>query len=246
MRAIILDDEINGQETLSLLLKEFCPDVEHVATTSTLEEAHELIVNHKPDLAFLDIKIGTKTVFDLLEKLDEIDFEIIFITAYEDYAIKAIKFMAIDYLLKPVDIDDLVTATKKALVNIEKRQYNEQLQFLLKNWKQKDNRQHKIALSTVDSLEFIEVRKILYCKADGSYTRFFLADGSSRVVSRNLKYYEQLLADYNFYRPHNSVIVNLDNVHKVIHTDGGAIEMIDGQQLPISRSRKNELIDMLS
>lgn len=245
MRTLIVEDELNGQETLTLLLEQFCPQLQLIGLAATLEKAAELIKNKKPELVFLDIKLGTQTVFKLLDELETIDFEIIFITAYENFAINAIKFMAIDYLLKPVDIKELKLAVSRAEKNHKKRSSQYQLNALINNIKQEDNTRHRIALATSDSYELVIVRDILYCTAEGSYTRFYLSKNQDRFVSRHLKHYEQLLSNYNFFRPHQSCLINLNFVKIIFKTDGGTIEMVDGRQLPIARNKKKELIELL-
>jgi len=246
LRTVIVDDEINGREILSLLLKQHCPTIDIIGTASTLKEAEELINTKKPALVFLDIKIGTQTIFELLHKFEKIEFEIIFITAFENYAIKAIRFMAIDYLLKPVNIEQLVESVDRAAINIKKRKSQLNLQALMNNLQQKDSNLHRIALATSDSYELVKVEEILYCAAEGSYTRFLLVNDEERFVSRHLKYYEQLLSDYDFFRPHQSCLINLKHIKKILRTDGGTIEMNNGKQLPIARNKKAELINLLS
>jgi two-component system LytT family response regulator len=246
LKTVIVDDEINGRETLSLLIKQHCPMLDIIGMAANLKEAERLITTKKPSLVFLDIKIGTQTVFELLNKFSKIDFEIIFITAYENYAIKAIRFMAIDYLLKPIDVSQLVEAVERAAVNFRKRQGQLNFEALMNNLKQKDSNLHRIALATSDSYELVRVEEILYCAAEGSYTRFLLVNEEERFVSRHLKHYEQLLADYDFFRPHQSCLINLKHIKKILRTDGGTIEMNNGKQLPIARNKKNELINLLS
>ena len=214
LKTVIVDDEINGRETLSLLIKQHCPMLEIVGLASNLKEAKNLITTKKPSLVFLDIKIGTQTIFELLNKFSTIDFEIIFITAYENYAIKAIRFMAIDYLLKPVDVSQLVEAVDRAAANFKKRKGQLNFEALMNNLQQKDSSLHRIALATSDSYELVRVEEILYCVAEGSYTRFLLVNEGERFVSRHLKYYEQLLSDYDFFRPHQSCLINLKHIKK--------------------------------
>ncbi len=245
LRTVIVEDEVNGQETLLLLLKDYCPQVEVIGVAGTLSEAENLLVREKPDLVFLDIQIGTQTIFELLNQIAPLNFEIIFTSAHENYAIKAIRFMAIDYLLKPIEIDLLTDAVSRAVTNATKRKTQVQLSSLMDNLQQRDLGQHRIALASTDSYELVLVSDILYCIAEGSYTRFFLKNNQELFVSRNLKYYENLLNDYPFFRPHQSCLINLYHITRVHRQDGGSIEMLDGKQLPIARNRKNELIESL-
>ncbi len=245
MKTILVDDEINSRETLALLLGQYCSEVEVVGTASNLNEAEALLEALKPSLVFLDIQIGTQTIFELLNRLPSIDFEIIFISAYENYAIKAIRFMAIDYLLKPINIQQLTEAVQRAYARGQQRNSQVQLEALMGNLQQRDGSQHRIALATADSYELVQVDEVLYCLAEGSYTRFILKNGEELFVSRHLKYYEQLLNEYNFYRSHQSCLLNLQHIKRVLRSDGGMVEMTDGKQLPISRNRKTNLINAL-
>lgn len=246
LKTVIVDDEVNGRETLSLLLKQYCPMLAIAGMASNLKEAEELIITEKPSLVFLDIEIGTQSVFELLNKITKIDFEIIFITAHENYAIKAIRFMAIDYLLKPVDITQLTEAVDRAIINFKKRKGQLNFEALMNNLQQKDTNLHRIALSTSDSYELVRVEEILYCAAEGSYTHFILVNEEERFVSRHLKHYEQLLSGYGFFRPHQSCLINLKHIKKILRTEGGIIEMNNGKQLPIVRNKTKELINLLS
>jgi two-component system LytT family response regulator len=245
LKTLIVDDEFNGRETLALLLEQYCPDLQLVGSAGDMETANKLIAQEQPDLVFLDIQIGTQTIFELLNRLTAIHFEIIFISAYESYAIKAIRFMAIDYLLKPVNIDELVAAVGRARENARKRSSQKQLEALMKNLEQRDSSQHRIALATAESYELVQVSDILYCQAEGSYTRIHLTSGDPLFVSRHLKYYENLLSEYRFYRVHQSSLINLRYLRRVIRTDGGMVEMQDGTQLPLARNKRPGLLELL-
>lgn len=245
MTALIIDDEPSGRDILEFLLNENFPDIELVGKASNLIEGKEILINEKPSLVFLDIEIGSQTVFELLNDIDVINFQIIFVTAHENYAIQAIKFMAIDYIVKPIDESLFVEAVKRAQKNISKYYSNIMLKGLMENFQKHESDQQKIALITSSGYELIYVRDILYCEAQGSYTTFYLNSSEKRLVSRNLKYYQELLLPYNFYRVHSSFLLNLKKVKKILHMDGGTVEMENGAKFPISRNKKKELLEKL-
>lgn len=245
IKAIIVDDEVKSRNTLKTLIEKYCPSVEICDLAESVDDALGLIKKHQPKLIFLDIEMPHGSGFTLLEKIKHPDFEVIFTTAYDDYAIKAIKFSALDYLLKPVDVDDLVKAVNK--VNNKKNKENSSLDFelLLSNLKLKSG-PAKIAVPTFDGLQMIDAKNIIKCIADESYTHIFLADGSKIMVSRILKEYEELLSDLNFLRVHNSCLINLAHVTKYIKGDGGSVIMSDGKTVEVSRRKKAELLERLA
>lgn len=245
MNTIIVDDEVNSRNTLALLLEQYCPNVALVGTAENMQEARQLLSQENIDLAFLDVQIGTRTIFELLTQLPKIDFEVIFVSAYENYAVKAVKFTAIDYLLKPVEVPLLQDAVQRAIENVQKKNTRQQLDALLMNMQQRNNNKHYVALATSDAYELVQVEDILYCAAEGSYTRFFLKKEEELFVSRNLKYYERLLDEYRFFRTHSSCLINLNHLKRIIRTDGGLVEMKNGKKLPLSRNKKDDLIKAL-
>lgn len=198
LKAIIVDDESHSRETLKNLVEEFCEDVNVLAAVSSVQEALTAIRQLKPDVVFLDIELQTGTGFDILDRLEVIDFEVIFTTAFEQYAIRAVKFSSLDYLLKPIDLEELQKAVEKARKIKDQAVYNQQLEVLLFNLKQKQPSLNKICLSTAEGFEFISVDEILYCKAEGSYTSFKLKNNNNFLVSKHLKEYETLLIDQQF------------------------------------------------
>ena len=244
LKAIIVDDETHSRETLKNLLDEFCPEVEVLTTISTLKEAVESIPKLKPDLVFLDIELQPGTGFDILEQLKETPFEVIFTTAFDQYAIKAVKFSSLDYLLKPIDLDELKIAVEKAKKIKDKEAYNEQLKLLLNNIKRPPSH-YKICLSTLDGIEFVDADDILYCQAMGAYTEFKLIDDKKFLVSKHLKEYENLLAGHNFMRVHNTFLINLKKVTKYVKSDGGYIQMSNNDTVSISRNKKELFIEAM-
>ena len=244
IRAIIIDDERHNRENLLQMLAGHCPDVEVVAVCKTAREGREGILATNPDLIFLDIEMPGGNGFSLLENLSRIDFEVIFVTAYNHYSLKAIKFSALDYLLKPVDTNDLIAAVEKAQTKIQQKQENQLLRHLLEN-AQRSNASKTIALSLSDKVEFIEISSIVRCESDSNYTTFFLRNGEKLLVSKTLKEYDELLSPYGFLRVHQSHLINLKEMKSYIKSDGGYIQMKDGSSVSISRQRRETVLKTL-
>jgi two-component system LytT family response regulator len=232
MRSIIVDDELKSRESLKILLEDFCDNV---------EEGIESISVHKPDVVFLDIQMQRETGFDLLAKIKNIDFEVIFTTAYSEYAIKAFKFSAIDYLLKPIDIEEL----KRALSKVERKlngSFSQRLEQLIQNLKPATPQNFKLALPTSDGLVFIKIDQILYCEASSNYTEIYCDDGKKYIVSRTLKEYEDILTEHNFFRIHNSHLINLSCIKKYVRGDGGYVIMNNDAALDVSKRKKEAFL----
>jgi two-component system LytT family response regulator len=242
IKAIIIDDELHCQDTLSLLLKEYYPDVRITDHCSSAKQGLEAIGKNKPDLIFLDIEMPGMNGFEMLEQFTEIPFAVIFTTSYDQYAIKAIRFSALDYLLKPIDPNELVTAIKRVQ---EQRHLPmaEQFQMLLKQINGKNSGFHKIAVPTAEGFELIPAENALYCEANDNYTHFYLKNKSKIIACRTLKEIEEQLQDFNFFvRVHHSYIVNLNEVTKYVRGEGGYLIMSDGSSVSVSRSRKETLM----
>ena len=246
MNVVIIEDEIHSRETLKTLLLEFCEDVNVLGTAGSMKGAVTLINQTQPELVFLDIELQTGTGFDVLNQVDQRSFEVIFTTAFEHYAIKAIKFSSIDYLLKPIDLEELQEALRKARLKKNQIQTSRQLDLLLKNIGGQTEQRRKICLSTAEGLEFINVEDITYCEANGSYTNFYIKPDIKLVVSKNLKEYEQLLIDYNFMRVHNSYLINLNEVKKFVKSEGGYILMNNQAQISISQGRREDFMHRMA
>ncbi|PKV48905.1 LytTR family two component transcriptional regulator [Aquimarina sp. MAR_2010_214] len=246
LTAIIVDDEKHSRETLTKLLEEFCLETTVVTTANSVTDAVDKISNYKPDIVFLDIELQTGIGFDILTQIDTINFEVIFTTAYEQYAIQAIKFSSLDYLLKPIGIEELKNAVEKAKKKKSLAIYKRQLETLIENLKLQQPKFNKICLSTADSVEFINVEDIIYCKANGAYTSFILKDNISLLVSKHLKEYENLLIEQQFMRTHNSFLINLKEVKKFVKSDGGYIMMNNNDIINISKSKKEKFLIAMS
>ena len=214
-----------------------------LALCGNIAEATEAVKLHAPDVVFLDIQLQRETGFDLLTKLKEINFEVIFTTAYTEYAIKAFKFSAIDYLLKPIDIEEL----KKAVARVEKRVSNNitgRLTQLVQNLKQGSSENYKIALPTLDGLVFVKINDILYCEASSNYTQIFTSE-EKYLVSKTLKEYDDLLSDHNFFRIHNSYLININSIKKYVKGDGGYVVLNNNTSLDVSKRKKEAFLNKI-
>ena len=245
--AVIVEDEVRSRQFLKSLVDEFCPEVDVTGMAASVEEAVGMINQLKPQLLFLDIEMHTGTGFDILQQISHREFQVIFTTAYDHYAIKAIKFSALDYLLKPIDVQELQTAVQKAIAQLSGNETQKPLEMLLQNMlRTAAGQDYTISLSTSEGMEFVPIRQIMRLEASGPYTTFFLKDQRKIMVSKNLKEYEILLGDHEFYRLHNSHIVNLREVRKVVKTDGGYAVMNDDSMIAISPKKKEEFLLLLS
>ena len=246
LKAVIVDDELKSRENLQILLNDFCENVTVLALASTIAEGLKAIKEVQPDIVFLDIQMHKETGFDLLRKLDKIDFEVIFTTAHSEYAIEAIKFAAIDYLLKPIDIADLRKAVSKVEKKLSDSFLRERLDVLIQNFKSDSSEQYKLVLPTSDGLTFISLKDVLYCEAMSNYTKFHMRDMNNYLVSKTLKEYENLLMPHNFFRIHNSFLVNVREVKKYVRGEGGYVIMNNEQSLDVSKRKKEAFLSKIS
>lgn len=244
LRSIMIDDEVHCLDTLSILLKEYCPDVQIIEQCHSGKEGLLSIKKNNPDLVFLDIEMPGMNGFEMLEQLTGISFAIIFTTSYDQYAIKAIRFSALDYLLKPIDPTELIGAVKKVM---EQRHLPmaEQFQMLLKQIQNKDHQFNKIAVPTAEGFELIPTDQVVRCEADDNYTHLFLKNKTKITACRTLKEVEEQLHDFTFFvRVHHSHVVNLNEVTKYIRGEGGYLIMSDNSSVNVSRSRKEALLKL--
>ena len=242
IKSIIVDDESKSRNNLKQLLSEYCPAVEVIAEADSAANALILIAEHQPDLLFLDIEMGELSGFDLLKLLNgKQTFELIFVTAYDNYGIQAVKACAIDYLLKPINILELSNAVDQAIKQIGPKRENERLKELVANIDRKDDEQ-KIAVPLADKIEFIAVSKIVRLEAEGNYTHFYLDGQKHFLVCKTLKEYQELLESHQFIRSHQSHLINYRKISAYVKTDGGYIAMEDGSRVPISRQKREEVL----
>lgn len=242
IKAVLVDDEQTNLDNLSRLLAKHCPEVNITGATHVVTEARDLILRQSPDLLFLDIQMPGISGFELLASLPNPSFELIFVTAFDQYGIQAVKFAAIDYLLKPIDIAELKAAVAKAVAKANQRSQNLQLQHLLQYVKQQqDKGSHRIALPTTKETRFVKPADIVRCESSNSYTQFYLSTGEKYLVSRPIYEYEEMLLNYGFFRCHQSHLVNLQAIRSWIKEDGDQLLMENGARVPVSRQKRAEL-----
>lgn len=246
-RALIIDDIENSRITLADDLKQYCPQIEIVGEADSVKSALSAIEEKKPDVLFLDIQMEDGTGFDLLTQLREVDFQVIFTTALDSYGIKAIKFSALDYLLKPVDPDELVKAVAKLeqTTKAQKGSVKDSLELLLENMRNIGHANKRIALHSLEKVHMVSVSDIIRCESQGAYTIFHLKNKEQILVTRNLKEFEQLLEEYSFIRVHHSHLINFAYLKEYIKKDGGYAIMTDKSEVPVSFRKRNNLLDMM-
>jgi two-component system LytT family response regulator len=242
IKAILIDDELHCLNTLSILIRDFCPEITVVDRCTSGEKALESIENLRPDLIFLDIEMPSMNGFELLEHLNQIPFSLIFTTGYDQYAIRAIRFSALDYLLKPINSRELIAAVHK--VQIQKNPPSaEQFHMLLDQMQNRDGLFTKIEVPTAEGYELIPTNELVNFEASNNYTRIYLKNKTRITACRTLKEMEEQLNSFgNFIRVHNSYIVNLNEVSKYIRGEGGYLVMSDGSTITVSKSRKEKLL----
>ena len=242
IKAVIIDDEQNNIDNLQILLQQYCLQVTVVAFALNAVEGKKIILQHEPDLIFLDIQMPEKSGFDLLKSLPDYSFEIIFVTAYDKYGIQAVKFAAIDYLLKPIDINELQNAVQKAVIKCKVKQQNLQLQNLIQLLQQQNQKQlHRIALQSTKETRFVETNQIIRCESSNNYTTFFLINNEKIVVSKPIYEYEELLSSYGFLRSHQSHLVNKKFIKSFVKENGGYLILDDKTQIPVSKQKKEQI-----
>ncbi len=245
LKAILIDDESNCLKMLEWELQNTCPEVNILAKCETGKDGLKAIKDLHPDLVFLDVEMPYMNGFEMLDLVPEVNFEVIFTTAYDEYAVKAFKISAVDYLLKPIDGEELRVAIDKVS---EKKQLHSKvdsrhLEVLMDQVSSsKKNGVKNIALPTYEGYVFVKINQILYCQSDNNYTRVILDDGKPLLISRTLKEVGEMLTDFQFYRVHNSFIVNLNEIANYIKSDGGYLIMSNGDQVKVSRTKKEELL----
>ncbi|MBK9284580.1 MAG: response regulator transcription factor [Sphingobacteriaceae bacterium] len=247
MKAVIVEDEQKSREMLAGLVKKMCPDVEIVGLAADVKQGVKMIKEFNPALVFLDISMPDGSGFDLLEEVSGNKFELIFATASDAHAIRAIKYSACDYLLKPIDVDELKEAVERAKQRRNAApQGMENLHLLIEQLKRKDDDFQKITLPTGNAFEIVSLKDIIRCEADTSYTIFYLTDKRKLMVSAGLKHYEELLPERDFIRVHHHHLINMQHVLRYLKTDGGYAVMSDGSQIEISRRKKDSFIEKLN
>jgi len=243
LRTIIIDDEESVRKTLEKLIDKYCSNVKIVAEANGVNTGIKAIKKHHPDLVLLDIKMEDGTGFDLMQQLEPVDFKVIFVTAYDQFAIKAIKFSALDYLLKPVDPDDLKMAVERA-EKLLVSEMNQQLDALSDNMQTSDRNKKKIILRTFDNIHLVKLNDILYCESNDNYTNFYLLNGNNILVSNTLKAYDEMLSEFGFFRAHKSYLINLIHIDRFERSEGGSIVLTNEIKLPVASRKKEQLMEM--
>jgi two-component system LytT family response regulator len=242
IKALLIDDEVHCLDTLCMLLSDFCPDVHVMEQCMSAKKGLDAIEKLNPELVFLDIEMPFMNGFELLEQFKSIPFSVIFTTSYDQYAIKAIRFSALDYLLKPIDPKELVVAINKVKAH-KSPPSAEQFNMLMEQIQHKEKGFTKIAVPTFDGYELIPIDQVLRCEADDNYSHVFLKNKTKITACRTLKEVEEQLQDFPFFiRVHHSYIVNLNEVTKYVRGEGGYLVMSDGSTVNVSRSRKDSLM----
>ncbi len=251
IRSLIIEDETRSAGILQKLIQEVSIEVEILAIEHSIKNGLKAIAELQPELVFLDIQFPIGTGFDLLDQIDEVNFAVIFTTAYDSYALQAIKFSALDYLLKPIDKIELKAAIEKTIAkqahsDIQKQKVELLIQNLLQGMDHKNKKNaQKIALPTLKGYSFIKVDDILYCEAEGTYTKIHFSSRPSILISRNLKNLEGLLEAYSFFRVHRSFLVNINHIMEYVKGPGGELHLNNGKVIPVSQGRKDVFISYL-
>lgn len=244
--AVVIDDEPDAVDFISSVIVEYCPDLELAGKAHNIKEGISVINDVKPDIVFLDVEMPNGTGFDLLAHYPEKNFDVIFITAFNHYAIKAIKFSAVDYILKPINISEFIESVSKVVHKHSTGVLPGKITYeaLLENLR--SGRPTRLVIPTSDGREYLNPDNIVRIEADRSYSWFFISDKRKILVSRHLKEFQDILTDRDFFRPHNSHLINLGYVKKFVRQDGGYIEMSDGSQVPVARNRKDLFLEHMS
>lgn len=245
LSALIIDDEYKGRLALKQKILDYCKDIMIIGEAADGKEGLELINEKKPDIVFLDIEMPLVNGFEMLQNLKERNFHLIFTTAYNHYAIKAIKYSAFDYLLKPIDIEEL-KATAKKLMATTKSNIDLQIELLQGNFQDNNRPLKKLAIPTIDGICFYDLKDLIYLEADSNYTNLYFIENKKIVASKTLKEFQDLLPEEYFYRPHNSYIINLSYVSKYIKGDGGQIQLLNGSLVDVSRKHKDEFLKLIN
>jgi two-component system LytT family response regulator len=238
IKAVIIDDEQNNIDNLEILLQQYCPQVTVVATALNAKKGETILLQHNPDLVFLDIQMPRKNGFELLQSLRTYTFELIFVTAYDQYGIQAVKFAAIDYLVKPINTEELKLAVQKAIYKSTLKKQNKQLENLVQVLaKRKES--HRIALPSARETRFVKTSDIIRCESSNNYTTFFIVGGERIMTSKPIFEYEEILSGYGFIRCHQSHLVNKKHIKSWVKEDGGFLLLEDNTRVPVSRLKKD-------
>ena len=245
MKILIVDDELPVRQTLAKLIERCSIATEVVGEAPSIKVAKELIESLEPDVVLLDIMLSDGTGFDLLESLPQRNFQVIFITAYQEFAVKAFRFSALDYLLKPVDSEDLIAALERASEQVDTDQMDEMMNLFQQYMSEQRSSWEKIVLRTAEAIHVTKVEDIMHCESFRNYTTIFLKNGAKIVVSQTIKHFEELLKEYGFFRPHQSHLINMDYLKRFDKSDGGLLVLTDETEIPVSTRKREVLMSLL-
>jgi two-component system LytT family response regulator len=243
LSALIVDDEAASRETLKNYLVKYCPEVEIKALADSVKTGLEAINEFKPDIVFLDVEMPYGNAFDLLDQIKDPCFETVFVTAFSHYALKALNLSAAYYILKPIDINELISAVKKIKEQKEKSNPSFHTKILIENIQIMNKQLQKIVLPLLNGFEVIQVKEIVRCEANDNFTDFILIDGRRLLICRTLKFYEEVLSEFDFLRIHKSHLINLQHVKKYLKGKGGQVIMTDGSTVDVSPAKKDDLLN---
>lgn len=243
MNVVIVDDEPQARQNIELIIAEYFPNIRISAQAGSVKSAINIIQTENPDLVFLDVDLLDGSGFDILLALKNISFKVIFITAHEEYALRAIKFSAFDFILKPISTDELVCTINNLISDTQKENQAIKWDAFFNNMSKNDGAIKKIVLKTSESIHLIKVTDIIRCEADNNYTTFFLVGGEKIVISKGLKEYEDMLEDSGFFRVHQSHLINLNYILRFDKKDGGFVVLTDKSSIPVSQRKKQKLLD---
>lgn len=246
IQSIIIDDQLDGREALRLQLEKYCPGVNVLKACQNIQEGIKAIRLHCPDLVFLDIQMPNGSGFDLLAQLEEINFEVIFVTAYSRYALQAIKFSALDYLLKPIEPAELIRAVDKVKASRGQENLVKRYEAMLKNIKSESGNIERLAISDMDGILVLDTSKIMYCAAEGSYTRIYMTGNKTHLFSKKLKEFEVMLGESGFCRVHHASLININHVIQYVKGEGGYVILSEGHHVNISRRRREVFLAQLN
>ncbi len=246
LKTLIIDDEQTSRQIIHNYATKYCPAVQVIGECATILEAEKVLQQREVDLLFLDIEMPYGNAFDLLERVDCSQFEVIFITAFSQYAVQAFNRSAVHYLLKPINIDELIQAVEKAKERIENKHSFNHTKILLENIQLHKHQDQKLALPLIDGFRVVRMKEILYCEAEDNFTNFYFQDQTKAMICRQLKFYETALHEYGFCRIHRSHLINLEYVKQYIKGKGGTVILENGKELQISNSRKKAFLDQFS
>lgn len=241
-KAIIIDDELYSIETLAWKIENYTENVDILATFSNPKKGLAYLQKHSIDLLFLDIEMPNLNGFEILKALKPIPFDVIFTTAYNEFGIKAIKYSALDYLLKPIKKEELIEAVAKHQNKAKPNLLPTQLEVLLQNMNKNNLEKRRIALATKESIDLVYPKDIVLCQADNNYTNVYMDGNRKKLISKTLKEFVELLEEHGFFRPHQSYLINLDHIVKYVRKDGGYLLMSNGLKVPVARNRKESLL----